>query len=194
MVEIPIYMGMHPAQKRYQLVSELREFLETNGGPNWRTDPSDLPINFEAVTENTLLVDVRKVDKAWSKPKHVAFRISAQGNNEIENRTRQIVDWLKVGGPIDPSDAYYSKETGGVDFADGRHRFSLLRDAGVLVLPMNSDSPGDLMVLEAKSEEIEGYLAHEHEEKEEKEQKEQNRVRGALQKPTKRDDLGLSLL
>jgi len=155
--------SLSPAQRRYRLVQELKEFLQTHGGPNWRTDPCDLPINFQGVSEHTVLVDVQKVDKAWSKPKHVGFRISRQGGNEIENRTRQIVDWLKVGGPIDPSEAYYTKETGGIDFADGRHRFSLLRDAGVLVLPMNCDIPNNLKELEANPDDIQRYLTLESE-------------------------------
>jgi hypothetical protein len=142
------------ASRRYKLVQELREFLESKGGPNWRTDPCDLPINFEGVTEHTILVDVKKADKAWSKPKHIAFRISAQGNNEIENRTELLVERFKSGDPIDPSHAHYNKETGGLDFEDGRHRFSLLRDAGVLVLPMNCDPSGNLKELEANPEEI----------------------------------------
>lgn len=142
------------AKRRYELVQELRQFLESKGGPNWRTDPCDLPIDFGAVTEDTILVDVKKADKAWSKPKHVAFRISAQGGNEIDDRTQRLVEHLKAGAPLDPPEAYYSKESQGLDFSDGRHRFSLLRDAGVLVLPMNSDTPGNLKELEANPEEI----------------------------------------
>jgi len=156
------------AKRRYELVQELREFLESYGGPNWRTDPCDLPIDFGAVTEDTILVDVKKADMAWSKPKHVAFRISAQGGNEIDDRTQRLVEHLKARAPLDPPEAYYSKESQGLDFSDGRHRFSLLRDAGVLVLPMNSDSPDTLKELEANPEEILINLKKEQQKEEQK--------------------------
>lgn len=156
---------MPTAQKRYELVSQLREFFESKGGPNWRTDPLDLPINFAGVTDTTILVDVTKADRAWSQPKHINFRISRQGQNEIGDRTQKLVDWIKSGGDLEPPDVYYSRDSKGLDFSDGRHRFSLLRDVGVLVIPMNSDSPESLMDLEAVPHEVESYLKQEQSDK-----------------------------
>ena len=140
---------MTAAQRRYSLVKELRSFLDSNGGPNWRTRLEDLPINFDYNTDTSILVDVRKADLAWCKPQHVNFRISAQGQNEIGDRTELLVQYLKSGGTISPPEAYYCEETGGLDFSDGRHRFSLLRDVGLLVIPMISDSLDTLRNLEA---------------------------------------------
>jgi len=145
-------LGYNP--KRDAIVLELRNFLKTHGGPNWRTDPNDLPIKFSSVTKTTILVDVTKADNAWKAPRSVNFRIANTGENEIGNRTRQLVDYIKGGNPLDPSHAYYDPKTKALDFGDGRHRFALLRDAGVLCLPMNSDSPDELLGLEAKEDEL----------------------------------------
>lgn len=145
-------------KKRDQIVLELREFLETHGGPNWRTNPEDLPIKFSGITKTTILVDVTKADNAWKAPKSVNFRISNTGDNEIGDRTRQLVDYIKGGNPLDPSHAYYDPERKSLDFGDGRHRFALLRDAGVLCVPINTDSPESLLHLEAKEEELQETL------------------------------------
>jgi len=144
--------------KRDSLVLELREFFETHGGPNWRIDPSDLPIEFSEVSSGTVLVDVKKADDAWKAPKSVNFRISNTGDNEIGDRTAALVEHIKDKRPLDPSHVYYDPQKKALDFGDGRHRFALLRDAGVLCIPMNSDAPENLMQLEANEESLQKTL------------------------------------
>jgi hypothetical protein len=146
-------------KKRDALVLELREYFESHGGPNWRTDPSDLPIEFSEVSESTVLINVKKADDAWKAPKSVNFRITDTGDNEIGDRTGALVEHIKDKRPLDPSHAYYDPERKSLDFGDGRHRFALLRDAGVLCIPMNSDTPENLMHLEAKEDELKLRLA-----------------------------------
>lgn len=156
-------------KKRDALVLELREYFEAYGGPDWRTDPSDLPVEFSEVSETTILVDVQKADDAWKAPKSVWFRITDTGDNEIGDRTRALVDHIKDKRPLDPSHAYYDPERKSLDFGDGRHRFALLRDAGVLCVPMNSDTPENLKLLEVNEGEIKAKLARVQLEEKEKE-------------------------
>lgn len=148
--------GINP--KRDILVLELRAYFEEHGGPNWRTDPSELPITFSEVSETTVLVDVKKADDAWKAPKSVNFRITNVGDNEIGGRTALLVEHIKNQRPMDPSHVYYDPKSKALDFGDGRHRFALLRDAGVLCIPMNSDSPDTLRELEARDLEIQKNL------------------------------------
>jgi hypothetical protein len=149
-------LGVNP--KRDALVLELRQYFEEHGGSNWRIDPSDLPITFSDVSESTILIDVKKADDAWRAPKSVNFRITDVGDNEIGDRTGGLVEHIKDQRPLDPSHAYYDPQRKSLDFGDGRHRFALLRDAGVLCIPMNSDSPDTLKYLEANEREIKKNL------------------------------------
>jgi hypothetical protein len=148
--------GVNP--KRDALVLELRDYFEKYGGPNWRTDPSDLPIEFSDVSSETVLVDVKRADEAWKAPKSVNFRITNTGDNEIGDRTEALVNHIKDKRPMDPSHAYYDPQRKALDFGDGRHRFALLRDAGVLCIPVNSDSPETLKHLEANDVELKKNL------------------------------------
>jgi hypothetical protein len=148
--------GVNP--RRDALVLELRQYLEKNGGPNWRTNPKDLPIEFSDISDKTVLVDVKKADDAWKTPKSVNFRISNTGDNEIGNRTALLVQHIKDRRLLDPPYVYYDPQRKVLDFGDGRHRFALLRDAGVLCIPMNSDSPESLKYLEANEEDLKKTL------------------------------------
>lgn len=148
--------GVNP--KRDVLVLELREYFEQYGGPNWRIDPSDLPITFSDVSSETMLVDVKRADDAWKAPISVNFRITNTGDNEIGDRTEGLLNYIKGGNPVDPPDVYYDPDRRSLDFTNGRHRFALLRDAGVLCIPMNSGNPETLKHLEANDKELQGNL------------------------------------
>jgi hypothetical protein len=150
--------GVNP--DRDSLVSNLREYLDQNGGPNWRVEPRDLPIKFSGVSENTVWVDVQKADEAWRAPGSVRRRITCTGDNEIDDRGKEMFEHIAVDQrPLNPSRAYYDPDKKSLDFGDGRHRFALLRDAGCLCLPMDSDTPSNLAHLKADPAELRSKLA-----------------------------------
>lgn len=117
-------------------------------GPEWRTNPEHLPFQFakpgKDSPQDVVLVDVAAIDSVWKIYPQRNLRIWDDGTNQIGDRTENIVRHLKEGGTVSPSIGSIDPETGGMCFRDGRHRFSLLRDAGVRCLPVASDVPESL--------------------------------------------------
>lgn len=76
----------------------------------------------------TIMVDPSKLDEAWKKQDtYIPF---GGGGAEMAGKRRNFQDFLSTGKPIESSKSFISKD-GSVDFEDGRHRFSVLRDRGV---------------------------------------------------------------
>lgn len=80
-------------------------------------------------SETTVMVDTDKLDRAWQSGPDEMY-IHPGGRGEIAGRRAGFEKFLATGKPVEAS-RIYIKPTGAVDFADGRHRFSVLRDKGI---------------------------------------------------------------
>lgn len=79
-----------------------------------------------------VLVDVAKIDKAWSSDKDMYIGPGGTGNN-IKTRYPDFQQWLKDNPetPIIMPNLGWSEYNENITFGNGRHRFSVLRDMGV---------------------------------------------------------------
>ena len=160
-------MDLQRKRPRADAVAEFRTFLEEKGGPDWRTNPEHLPFKFVqskgANPPTTMLVCVAAIDEAWKIYPEREARICADGKNQIGERTERLVAHLKAGGDLYPSTATTNQESGGMVFVDGRHRFALLRDAGVRCLPIATYDPDSLQPYATTLEKEKANLANESE-------------------------------
>lgn len=77
--------------------------------------------------------DVSKLDRAFAKNKDI-YIPKGGGGAEIPGRRKGFEDFLKTGKKIETP--YLSYDKGEVDFINGRHRFSVLRDKGLKSIPV----------------------------------------------------------
>jgi hypothetical protein len=76
----------------------------------------------------TLMVDPQKLDAAWQKDE--GFHVPPGGGGaEIRGRRAAFERFLATGAPVEAPKVNLAGEA--VAFDDGRHRFSVLRDAGI---------------------------------------------------------------
>jgi hypothetical protein len=88
------------------------------------------------------IIDVNKFEKLWKKSKDY---VGYAGNDNEENKYYKNVYFLtmdtkkrkEIYGPLKPSTIYVTDE---VRFADGRHRFAVLRDLGAKKIPVFIDN------------------------------------------------------
>ncbi len=76
-------------------------------------------------------VDVAAFDRAWRRTDQYVVPGGANGQ---DNRYRRVGEWFAANQHSDMTFACFGAE--GLLFGDGRHRFSWLRDHGVLALPI----------------------------------------------------------
>lgn len=87
-----------------------------------------------------VMVNVEKFDQEWGKDE--SFYISEAGSNEISNRRARFREFLATGEAIEmPEVSARPPHLGDstVGFTNGRHRFAVLRDLGLKVIPMAVD-------------------------------------------------------
>lgn len=90
----------------------------------WRKEPG-----FDARNRVLVTVDVRKLDNAWKREGVGLYIPSGGGGGEIAGRRAAFSEYLKSGKPVNTPVVNVQKD-GSVRFANGRHRFSVLRDMG----------------------------------------------------------------
>lgn len=84
----------------------------------------------------TVMVDPVKLDKVWAADDATGHRITpGGGGGEIAGRRDGVNEFLKTGQPLQASHVAIGPG-GRVSFADGRHRFSVLRDKGFTQVPV----------------------------------------------------------
>lgn len=74
-----------------------------------------------------VMVDPKKLDRSWSKDQS-HYIPPGGGGGEIGGRRQGFKDFLRKKEPVEASRVYLNN--GHVQFDDGRHRFSVLRDEG----------------------------------------------------------------
>jgi SPP1 gp7 family putative phage head morphogenesis protein len=82
----------------------------------------------------TVVVDVAKLDEAWSK--NPSNYVSPEGANEIEGRRERFKRFLATKEPVEQSLVTIDEGSHRVLFEDGRHRFAVLRELGVEKIPV----------------------------------------------------------
>lgn len=76
----------------------------------------------------TIMVDPAKLDEAWKKQD--TYIPAGGGGAEMAGKRNSFQEFLATRKAIESSKSFINKD-GSVDFEDGRHRFSVLRDRGV---------------------------------------------------------------
>ena len=92
--------------------------------------PSD-----ERSGNNIHLVDADKFDEGFKRNKSQYIGKGGTGNT-ISDRYEKVHEFLKTAPSMKVGDAHV-RENGLVDFGDGRHRFSYLRDQGLKHIPIS---------------------------------------------------------
>jgi len=90
--------------------------------------------------EQIVLIDVAKFDAEWAKDHD--FYISPAGSNKIGNRIESFKEFLATGQPVEMSEVSFRDIpdiASKVGFTNGRHRFAVLRDMGIKVIPISVD-------------------------------------------------------
>jgi hypothetical protein len=101
-----------------------------------RTIAVELSKYAKRVKEELVVVDVAKFDAAWARDRN--FHIDKAGTNKIGDRLARIEAFLKTA-PMMAASEVTVRDTGGVIFSDGRHRFAYLRDLGLKHIPVSMD-------------------------------------------------------
>jgi hypothetical protein len=87
----------------------------------------------------TVMIDVAKLDEAFQRD--TGFAIGPGGEGAIAGRQAGFREFLvgavQAGTKIEQPEVYVDPSDGGVSFANGRHRFSVLRDMGVTSIPIS---------------------------------------------------------
>jgi hypothetical protein len=98
-----------------------------------------IPVNQHPVDErsgNELhYVDVDKFDEGFKRNKDQYIGKDGSGNS-ISDRYKKVGEFLKTAPSMRVGNAHV-RESGLVDFGDGRHRFAYLRDQGLKHIPMS---------------------------------------------------------
>lgn len=81
--------------------------------------------------EVLVMVDPARLDAAYARGHPDYYIPRGGGGGEIKGRRAEFERFLAKGKPIQASRVTYDPDEGSVDFIDGRHRFSVLRDLGV---------------------------------------------------------------
>src|SRR5271166_3746421 len=89
-------------------------------------------------------VDVALLDAAWARTPE---RILPGGGSGQGDRYRNFGAWLKQGRPVEMCVVWVTDDA--VGFTNGRHRFSWLRDHGVVALPIQI-SPASVVIVEPR--------------------------------------------
>jgi hypothetical protein len=95
---------------------------------NFILDPA-----FRSAYNTIIWVNPNIFDKLFSKNKD--FYVGAGGENEISGRYNRFKKFLKENTDIKLS-AVYITERGEVNFANGRHRYAVMRDMGIPKIPI----------------------------------------------------------
>ena len=90
-----------------------------------------IPHPNQRADETTIMVDASKLDAAWKTGAGSLYiDQGGGGTSTIIGRREGVERFLESGKPIEASRIVVD-QNGTVDFIDGRHRFSVLRDRGV---------------------------------------------------------------
>jgi hypothetical protein len=81
-----------------------------------------------------IIVSVEAVDRDLRKDPD--FYVGSGGKGEMPNKIKEFLDYLITGKPIQPPIASVSPSTAMLTFGNGRHRFAVLRDLGLAVIPL----------------------------------------------------------
>lgn len=87
--------------------------------------------------EITVMVDPAKLDQAWSRDQ-IGYIPKGGGGPEIEGRMSDFRKFMATGKPIEASRVGIDA-SGKVQFGDGRHRFRVLKDAGIKKMAVTID-------------------------------------------------------
>lgn len=79
--------------------------------------------------ETTIIIDPAKLDQAWKKESHY-LPADGRGVSEKMGGRKEFRHFLETGEAVESSRLALGLD-GSVDFVDGRHRFAVLRDAGI---------------------------------------------------------------
>lgn len=79
--------------------------------------------------EKTIMVDAKKLDQAWKGDQHY-LPTGEPGASEKNGGRASFKKFLETGKPVQSSRAYLGSD-GKLAFEDGRHRFAVMRDAGI---------------------------------------------------------------
>lgn len=77
-----------------------------------------------------VVVDVSKIDASWAAEDRGLYIPPGGGGAEIAGRRAGVREFLKRGEALHAPDIAIAPSSGEVAFVDGRHRFTVLRDAG----------------------------------------------------------------
>lgn len=101
-------------------------------GVRFRKDDSAVAMKYK-----TVIVDVSKLNAAWAKDHGFYLAPGAEHvRGRIDEARRYLERAQREGLPFDQSRATIDPD-GTVSFADGRHRFAMLRDRGIAQLPIS---------------------------------------------------------
>jgi hypothetical protein len=81
-----------------------------------------------------VMADVDRLDAGWQQDPNGYLPTETAGPSEVTGRRQDFKNFLAKGKPVEPSVIHVDKN--GVTFRDGRHRFAVLRDAGVKQVPV----------------------------------------------------------
>jgi hypothetical protein len=120
--------GQGSYQRGFLTLPGGREIALTHEGPR-----------AQAGGEVMVVVDVAKLDEAWQQNERGLYIPEGGGGPESEGgyqgRRREVQQFLRDNNTLQASAVQMIGN--GVQFADGRHRFSVLRDMGVEALPVS---------------------------------------------------------
>ena len=82
------------------------------------------------------VLDVSKIEKLFKKKEDLYISYNG-GRNSISNRYQNFIDYLKTGQKIEAPRIEITEALNepDIEFIDGRHRFSVLRDMGMTQMP-----------------------------------------------------------
>lgn len=86
-------------------------------------------------------VNVKKFDELWAKEED--YYIAPNGTtNTIGDRYERFIEWMNERNPEEKIEMPYAIVTdrGKADFSNGRHRFAVLRDNGLKIIPIAMDT------------------------------------------------------
>ena len=117
---------------KLKIVEELTVSLPT-------PDDFTIPRNLQSFTK-AVNVDVQKFDQLWAKDEDYYIPPNSKVNT-ISDRYERFIEWMNERDPNEKIEMPYAIVTnrGTVDFSNGRHRFSVLRDYGLKVIPIAMD-------------------------------------------------------
>lgn len=131
--KIPALPPEDPIPSPHPVVSSGNQTVDFQGSPlTFTRDRSSKTNGYKLVR-----VRVDDFDRAWSR--NTDLYIQPGGRGEIAGRREGFQRFMQKGEPIEASRINYNSRTGVIDFGDGRHRFSVLRDLGLKEIPVAVD-------------------------------------------------------